>query len=345
MKEEGNIDTTGLEHVSIHVEDTGAKGKGGVKDRALHGKGLSPILSVTTHPDSPQQEHAPEIKHVENLVIDTASLPTVATSTSISVPSEPSGRLKLLPRRPPPAREAATNDDVMMTDVAAEKKTRLPNGTENRAAVKQKKKQKKPKTAVEEREKRPAAAKKQKKPLANAAPSEERIEECLKRVTLAGLDVEGYSLKQARTTAEQELALDAGFFKHDRAWKARSIEIVDQAVAEHAMPSARTKPTQKSNHSQSTISEANVNIMRRGPDTAIAQATNAFRMIQKPRQERHATPATPPALLASRCSHSHAHPAHLANFLTPRSQNATPSQDATPAVEYRPRSESPDGLV
>lgn len=63
--------------------------------------------------------------------------------------------------------------------------------------------------------------------------SDERIQECLRRVTLAGLKLDRYTLKDARRDAAEELGFEEGFFKDDRVWNEGSKKIVEGVVAEH----------------------------------------------------------------------------------------------------------------
>ncbi|KAM3413500.1 hypothetical protein BST61_g11571 [Cercospora zeina] len=70
--------------------------------------------------------------------------------------------------------------------------------------------------------------------LSNAAaqPSDDQIEQCLTRVTRMGVKDDDFTVNRARIAAEQELGLEAGFFKSDPTWKARSKELVELAVDE-----------------------------------------------------------------------------------------------------------------
>lgn len=76
---------------------------------------------------------------------------------------------------------------------------------------------------------------------------DQRIEDCLRRVTAAGLNHGNFTVNKARAAAEHELGLDAGFFKHDPMWKAKSKEVIQITVdggplAEEAELSAKAKP-------------------------------------------------------------------------------------------------------
>ncbi|CAK1367366.1 hypothetical protein CB0940_10658 [Cercospora beticola] len=79
---------------------------------------------------------------------------------------------------------------------------------------------------------------------AAARPSDDQIEACLKRVTRIGMKEDAFTVNKARIAAEQELGLEAGFFKHDPTWKARSKEIVELAVDEPS-PEKPKKPAPK----------------------------------------------------------------------------------------------------
>ncbi|KAF2211257.1 hypothetical protein CERZMDRAFT_85446 [Cercospora zeae-maydis SCOH1-5] len=70
--------------------------------------------------------------------------------------------------------------------------------------------------------------------LSNAAaqPSDDQIEQCLKRVTRIGVKDDDFTVNRARIAAEQELGLEAGFFKSDPTWKARSKQVIELAVDE-----------------------------------------------------------------------------------------------------------------
>lgn len=76
---------------------------------------------------------------------------------------------------------------------------------------------------------------------------DQRIEDCLRRVTAAGLNHGNFTVNKARAAAEHELGLDAGFFKQDPMWKAKSKEVIQITVdggplAGEAELSATAKP-------------------------------------------------------------------------------------------------------
>ncbi|KAI5363968.1 Putative HIRA-interacting protein [Septoria linicola] len=83
--------------------------------------------------------------------------------------------------------------------------------------------------------------------LSNAAalPADDQIEQCLKRVTRKIISTGHVTTNKARDAAEQELGLDAGFFKQHDTWKARSKEIVELVVNEDEPSPEKARPKPK----------------------------------------------------------------------------------------------------
>ncbi|KAF2772600.1 hypothetical protein EJ03DRAFT_266582, partial [Teratosphaeria nubilosa] len=77
-------------------------------------------------------------------------------------------------------------------------------------------------------------------------PHDAAIEQCLRRVVRDALknDME-MTVKKARAHAEEELALDAGFFKDTPAWKERSKDIITAAVEDPSSPEKAQKNASK----------------------------------------------------------------------------------------------------
>lgn len=68
-------------------------------------------------------------------------------------------------------------------------------------------------------------------------PAEAEIEQCLRRVVQVALENdEQITVNLARSRAEVELGLDAGFFKNNAAWKQRSKRVISLAAEEPTSP-------------------------------------------------------------------------------------------------------------
>lgn len=69
-------------------------------------------------------------------------------------------------------------------------------------------------------------------------PDDPVIEQCLRRISRDALKAEegDFSVNVARSRAEAELGLDAGFFKNDNAWKKQSKDIVSAAFDDPPSP-------------------------------------------------------------------------------------------------------------
>ncbi|KAK5684260.1 hypothetical protein LTS10_004124 [Elasticomyces elasticus] len=81
---------------------------------------------------------------------------------------------------------------------------------------------------------------------AGNAPADAQIEECLRRIVRDALKADAdMTVRIARSQAETELGLDAGFFKDDAKWKGRSKEIIEAAVEEPLSPEQPKKAAPK----------------------------------------------------------------------------------------------------
>lgn len=78
-------------------------------------------------------------------------------------------------------------------------------------------------------------------------PADSEIEQCLRRVVRDAVKKEEQiTINLARSRAEKELGLDAGFFKDNDVWKKKSKDVINQAVDDPESPAEpKTKPTAK----------------------------------------------------------------------------------------------------
>lgn len=65
--------------------------------------------------------------------------------------------------------------------------------------------------------------------LSQTLPDESIIEQTLRAIVQNKRDDATLSVKKVRTAAEEQLGLDANFFKTDEKWKAKSQEIINDA--------------------------------------------------------------------------------------------------------------------